>query len=38
MTQRPYLFLLQTQQCGKALGSDAAVVFADDQDIVLHYP
>ncbi len=38
MKQHPYLFLLQTQQGGKALGGDAAVVLADDQDIVLHYP
>lgn len=38
LTQHPYLFLLQAQEGGEALGGDAAVVLADDQDIVLHYP
>ena len=38
LTQHPYLLLLQAQEGGEALGGDAAVVLADDQDIVLHYP
>ncbi len=37
-TQHSYLFLLQAQEGGKALSGDAAVVLADDQHIVFHYP